>query len=686
MIDGAHEDWRNFPTYELELEVVGLYWFGPQNANNFTSSEIIIPAGLIPNGFGWDDAPLLTGMYSFVLDSPRSEERFLRETRAEMYALGFVAGFVPNHFEIFAAATDPIRFSILVNLIVFGAASVLILFFIVLLYLRQWRRSVAITQALGTPRHRVLGQLFTPTLILWIPAIILGAIVGWFFAITQAEATLADLAVYQGMAMPAIYLLFVLCVLIILCIFAGVLLGGYGVVRRPVLVQLQGGTQKRRKIDYADSGVVPEGFVMGEVEIAPLPKAKGIGVMFATMLRHNLRHIFRTPIKTTLAFLLALMFIFSLGWLNSTIHMTEEEIAKLWDNTVIDAEIYRVIEFGHGVQVDINWPAVISPATWDTIVYSGFYGDSYLESYFQLGTCVYLGVSHLEGLIIENTRTIVDEQLGVICDDIKIEFLPGFGFEDFVYTYPIPMIVRRNMDESTIHFADVYGQIIGVFDGGLERAINRFGEHASIYIIPIQNHSAAFSGQMPFYGGVFSWETYYPTLMTARFTIDPTRNRDIEKFRDLVEPALRSNNLGSQGMFPLLLHVDDDVIHNVILPMEQNLSLLQVLYPIAIGLAFLLALGLSLLTMLQNAKNAAIMRVLGKPKLGSQVMMSVELFMININGILIGLLALFITGTFLGVAPVLLAGVYLVGVIIGSSVGAFIISMRAPLDLLQVRE
>jgi len=184
------------------------------------------------------------------------------------------------------------------------------------------------------------------------------------------------------------------------------------------------------------------------------------------------------------------------------------------------------------------------------------------------------------------------------------------------------------------------------------------------------------------FGGVGGFGTY-PPLLTARFTIDPARNREIDHFRDLMRSPL-NNNLG--GNVSLNLYINDDVIHNVIIPMEQNLSLLRVLYPIAIGVAFLIAIGLSLLTMLQNAKNAAIMRVLGKPRFASQAMLSSEQLMVNIGGILIGLLMLFITGSFLGFAPVFLAGVYFGGVVIGSSIGAFVISARAPLDLLQVRE
>ena len=52
----------------------------------------------------------------------------------------------------------------------------------------------------------------------------------------------------------------------------------------------------------------------------------------------------------------------------------------------------------------------------------------------------------------------------------------------------------------------------------------------------------------------------------------------------------------------------------VVIPMEQNLSLLKLLYPVAIVLSAIMGLGLLLLLMLQNAKVVAIMRVLGTSK------------------------------------------------------------------------
>jgi len=685
-IDAAHEDWRDFPTYELTLEVVGVYWFTPPFFTNFTSAEIFIPAGVMPEGFGWDDSPHLTGMYSFVLDSPRSEEAFLRQTRTALAEQGFVALFMPNRFDALAAAIDPIYFSITINLIVFGLAALLIFVFVVYLYIRQWRKSIAIAQALGTPPSTVLRRLFAPVIIFWMPAVVVGSVLAWSFALTQAQATLERLASYETEVLLASHWLGVFIVAIITFILIGTLLAGYNVVHSPVLTQLQGGTQRRVK--HIDPGVVPDNFVVGSFTLKPM--TTNPGAARAASRRHSLRHMIRTPIKTALALVLSLLLVFSLGWLNDTITFTESEIQRLWETTIIEGEIFRT--FDHDSQTTSH--AVISPSSWDLIERSGFLSDMYLEAVASVGYLTVLGVSHLSGLIAENTKTITDEQLGVICDDMEIEFMPGFSAEDFVYSpdTPIPLILRRYMPEEwelpldePFPFFLSTAQIIGVFDGGLQRAANRFGETMPLFIMPVEDHREQFSGQWPFYGWG-SIQTYRAPYMTARFTIDPARNREIEQFRGQVEPFLRDNTLGVQGAFPLLLMVNDDIIYDVILPMEQNLSLLRVLYPIAISVAFALAIGMSLLTMLQNTKNAAIMRALGKPKVNVQFTLCTEQIIVSITGVLLGLGVLFIIGTAVELTPFVLAGMYIGGIVIGSAIGAFIINAKTPIDLLQVRE
>jgi len=100
----------------------------------------------------------------------------------------------------------------------------------------------------------------------------------------------------------------------------------------------------------------------------------------------------------------------------------------------------------------------------------------------------------------------------------------------------------------------------------------------------------------------------------------------------------------------------------------------------------MLSVGLSLLTMLQNAKNAAIMRVLGKQKSLSQLVLIGEQVFASVLGVILGFAALLAINVYIDLTPLLLALLYFTGVVIGSFVGAIIINAKTPLELLQTRE
>ena len=688
MAEGANTQWRERPSITLELEVVGTYWMDDNRINNFTLSEIFIPAGVIPAGFGWQDVPLLTGSYSFVLDTPRSEEAFLRQTRAALAEAGFVASFMPNGFETLAAATNPIRFSIMINLIIFGAASVLVLVFIVFIYMRQWRTSVAIAQALGTPRRRVLRRLFAPVVILWLPALAAGTVGAWFFAHEQAERALAGLTNDAELFLVLPWLL-VFGLALAAFVLLGIAVTGYATVRRPVLEQLQGGMQKPQKLAFVDAGVVPEGFAAGQVDVTPLPRNPRSRLR--TFIRHRMRYICRTPMKTMLLIGLSAILVFSLGWLHRLVTFTETEIERLWNETVISGELRRFA----GDDIDaLPWPAFISPESWAAINHSGFVQSAYLEA---LGLEDILGVSDLAAFIDENTKTFIDEQLGVACEDLTITFLPGFAMEDFAYIpgEPVPLLLRADVaaiweeefdwtmtDDAWQYTSSHYARWIGTYEGGLARAVNR---SASVqFIAPLDAVRSIFTGWSMFYGWG-SIHTYHPPYWTARFTLDPAHNRELNRFREAVAGTLVENNIGGASI-PLQLLMNDYVLYDVIIPMEQTLSLLRVLYPIAIGVALLLAVGLPLLIMLQSAKNAAIMRILGTRKTAAQNALWIEQVSVCIMGAVLGMAALFIAGGAWVPMSLLLAGVYVTGAFAGSLAGAVIISTHPPLELLQVRE
>ena len=737
----SHENWRDFPTHELTLEVVGVYWFFPPAApiNNFTAAEIYIPASLIPAGFGWSDAPMLTGNYNFVLTGPRAEQPFLDQNWQELNQLGFVARFLPNGFGHFAGVSDPIITSITVNLAIFSGVSVIILALVVFLYLRQWRRTVAIARALGAAPGKVLRRLFMPVFFMWVPAISAGAAAAWFFAIHEARANLAALGgeVYGGyeetLITPDIIWLPIMAAAIAVVVFAGILIFGAGLARQPVLEQLQGVTQKRvgKKQKSVDLGTAPQGFAADGAGVASIAYVhhmqKSKSAARRAALTHSLRHIFRAPVKSLLGLGLALFFMLSLGWLYNTINFMEREVERLWDETIITAQIARSPEddrhFG-GWQAYFS-QAPISQATLDTVISTSFVDYTYKEALWQFGFVMHpgssnalheqsvagsshiiTGVSHLDGFIEENTRDAMDDHLGVWGSDIEIEFAPGFGPESFAFDnpdLPIPVILRRELLESEglslggeAILAESFGvvettgliRIIGVFDGGLSRAVNRFGNARGAVIMPLEALQYKTYDHWLFE----NWDTGGLTYITARLTLNPARNRQLDELHTATETALARNTLGHWvGPMPLELLMDDDVLTIVIPAMEQNLSLFRVLFPIAVGVSIALAIGTSILLMMQNAKNAAVMRVLGKTGGRVRFALCIEQILVCVTGIVLGLGALFIIsaggGEFsFAIAPLVLAGFYFAGVVLGSVIGAIAISAKTPLEMLQVRE
>lgn len=748
-------DWQNVQSHRLELEIVGIYWNTPRGVDphNFLNTEMYIPLSLIPEGFGWDNAPQLASMFNFTLNSPRDVERFVRNYESQMRDLGFRINFMPTGFDSFATAADPIRTSIIVNVAIFSVVALLILSVVVFVYLKQWRSAVAVSRALGTPAGKSLRQLFTPVAIIWTPAIIIGAVFAWFFAINQATEAVSSLEEFvveetiEITAENAVDLLhgwyereavqfesldrhnaepFVMAGGMLLVTFGGLIVAGMAMAGKPVLEQLQGVRTKRRKKKHivAGDGTV-EGFAMRDESLDLSPLATKKGNAKKAVFSHILKHIFRSPIKSVLVAVLAMFFIVSLGWLNHTIEFTEAEIERLWDTTVVEAELVLGLSDDEVVRMWVDWVdwmglshAPISQQTLNHYMASSYFSDVYLEALWPWGLIgpeemvsgitarqrrpdMVVGVSSFDGFVRENTRTDLDDALGTLGENIEIEFLDGFSADDFIFTDGeaiAPILVQLRfanilyMSEIDItqplYLSDPWlpVQIIGIYDDGLNRAINRFEAIRNVAIMPLDalSHHTYSS---PNFDETDWLHMDGLSYLTARASIDTSRNRELAGFRQFMEGQLAHNRLSIGGAMPLDMFMTDRELYNVIEPLEQNLSLMRILYPITIGVAAALSVGLSLLVMLQNAKNAALMRMLGKTNGKTQLTLGAEQILVIITGVVLGIVALLVIGVpAIAATPLILAAMYFAGAIIGAAVGAFLINNKTPLELLQTKE
>jgi ABC-type antimicrobial peptide transport system permease subunit len=124
--------------------------------------------------------------------------------------------------------------------------------------------------------------------------------------------------------------------------------------------------------------------------------------------------------------------------------------------------------------------------------------------------------------------------------------------------------------------------------------------------------------------------------------------------------------------------------------MEKNLALLEVLFPVTVAVSVFIGLGLGLLLVLQQARETALLRMLGVRRAWVRAMLSSEQLLLSFLGILLGLGLLVVLShnpEAVLTPPILIAaGLYILGALIGSLIGAVLVTNKQPIELLQVKE
>jgi len=447
------------------------------------------------------------------------------------------------------------------------------------------------------------------------------------------------------------------------------------------------------------------------------------------------RHIIRQRAKLTLAAMIALFFVLALGFLQTTIERAEYEIDYLYNTTLVTGEIRqadpmdsatgrfwgnmitpsaaeKVISLVQNEYIESAHEFVVFTATdedgilpenWDEI--AGIEIDAFLIDNLIAFDPVLVGLNDLEhfarinsigmGDDFQNFSWEPNENLSWVANwedyvyggfpGLQINFAEGFYPESFVLTEgsPIPIIFsNRIMGLRGFELGDV------IYIGTTTMRDSRIWNHTPAVIVgthnrAIRSHPIIGAATIPLEAleYIIGDELRY---ISMRFEIDPALNREMPRIQEEIENIIGAPGAGEVA---LRLWLHDDVLRMVVGPMEQNLSLLRLLYPVAIALSVIIGLGLSMLLMLQTAGVAAIMRVLGASRKTSRIMLCIEQMIICLTGLIIGIIILAITGWGFGFASsLLLAGLYFAGALTGAVLGAINVTKRPPLELLQVKE
>jgi len=171
---------------------------------------------------------------------------------------------------------------------------------------------------------------------------------------------------------------------------------------------------------------------------------------------------------------------------------------------------------------------------------------------------------------------------------------------------------------------------------------------------------------------------------TLQFIVDPSLNRELPDVRERIEEIITQSGAGFTS---LKLDLQDEELRFVVQTMEENVSLLWLLYPVVVVVSMLIAMGLSIFLTLQNTKNVAVMRIFGATRKRIGIVLWTEQIVLCLCGLMLGLCLLVVLGWGFGILELLeITGLYLFSVMVGSAVALFIIIRHATLELLQVKE
>jgi hypothetical protein len=447
----------------------------------------------------------------------------------------------------------------------------------------------------------------------------------------------------------------------------------------------------------------------------------------AGALRYISRHITRSAAKSTLTIAVALFFVIALGWLQAAVKRSETEIDRLYDTVIVSAAVKVKGDIPTGSELG----NVIRRATVYDIFGTGYAGDPYIEAGYGyamvLPTCedgsvpgdwdalagydesvdIWKNTDSLNPLLAFNDVELFAKQHsqnfsdklpgaarrlenGATIGDFNVEYTDGYDISSFVFNEgePIPVILSKaTMEKYNLSLGDrAYLNTLG----DLSRLARPKGDWEQTPVVVIGVHNSNIIGKgRPVQDAVLAPLAYLEYLrgddaayIAFNFEIDPEYNREIDSAKKELRDIVKRYRA---GWVSLELYMQDEELKTVVGSMEQNLALLRLLYPVAIALSVAIGLGLALLLVLQNAKNAAIMRVLGSTKKRSLLVLGAQQLVVCIIGLAAGLCALVALGWGFGQSAIR-ALLYLAGAALGSITGGMLVTNRPPLQLLQVKE
>ncbi|NLO48220.1 MAG: ABC transporter permease, partial [Clostridiales bacterium] len=568
------------------------------------------------------------GEMSFVIGDARNIRAFIDECIPKLEAMGLTVyfsdgGWLGIEEQVLQAGSLSVS-----KLIAFAAVSVLALALTVYLFIGRKKREYAIMRALGTTKRKSARALFLPLALIALLSLALGGIAAMYYTGRTAADILkdfSDLGLEIDRSVPVFVAVFgmlgELAVFVLMTVF-----GLFRIGSRSPLTLLQESENRNANVrkkkertgvrNAAEHKVRAAGFPAptAALKVAPdfekyKPPEAGINGAVSHALRHITRHSGRAPGKSLLVIAITALLIGAMGQFTVLRHAYHA--------------LYRKIE------VTPRFISGMPFAKAQKIAESGFVHSPYYEDLHREGEAEFI---HSDLYMTSDISRVTSA---------PIEYVEGYDESFVMLRERICAMPQVFMAELGLTLGDTvrinqYGYLdelrINNPRDSEEQLMEKYNRRAVDCVIVgrIMSDSKEKTVYLPIMtGDYFRMIVGELTLDLAEYVLEDYHKADeFEKYA--------KNEIDSIRKKPPTFLMDTSEADNI----YKIYRLIGTLYPIAMAVAILLGGALPGLIVLQSAKEASIMRVLGTTKKRTRLMLILEQLMLCLLGLVVALVLL----------------------------------------------
>lgn len=674
------------PVKKVELEIVGAYvdadalherdaaeWWG------YSPNTIFVPSSLLPIPVP-DSHIIRPGEFSLAIDDALLMEAFMNKAEPLAKEQNISLRFSDSGWFKIKDSLDTSRTMSLITTVLYIASAAVALLLGAYLYIGRQKKIYAIMRALGTTHKKAGNSLTLPFTVLSVVGVVIGSILGTIYASDSISLALGNLALSIENYIPDTSLpvwaiaTALLCEVVFLILICALIIRRFG--KTPVLALLQGsGIRKRGKkgAEHTSEDEQAEFIPISGLSYSisgDMPERGGYGSI-RHVTGYILLHMRRAGGKTLLGILLATLLTGVIGLLA----VTRLSYQEIFDRTEV---VGTVSNYSSSALMEAS-------------------KSEYMKNFYYSGgfSVICNDVPSNTGVSLEITNDIDRYIQSKSSEGYVIEYMEGRDASIFIDNKPLCI-----MGEAiAMAYGVKPGDSISLLSWERQYVMSMFYKEDEELLTQIEESSLDFQ-----VAGVISSDD--PQIGVGIFTM---LSQDVEGISEYVEYPFPVEFgefmlVNKENPHELRNYLDDlaRIESKYIEAMSYNLDtseldnikrvrdMLVLLFPFAVAGAVLIGLAASGLIVMQSAKEAAILRILGTTKLRVRCMLSFEQISLCILGLILAALGLAIynSGLFLRSANTLLlcGALYIGGCTAVVILASFEVTRRKILELLQVKE